>query len=192
MLAQWTQTFDEYRANRIAGFLSRFIDPQDTVLDCGCGHMLVARSITERVGIGIVGVDVINLNHTDLELCISDGRRLPFAGHSFDVTYLAFVLHHTSNPRQVLRECLRVTRRWVIVLEDVYGNKLELVLLKALDWIGNRPFSSAMSFPYRFKTAREWMAVFQDLGANVVSHVSIRPLPWRPTRHRMFVVEQMR
>lgn len=121
MLAQWTHTFDEYRASRIADFLSRFIDPQDTVLDCGCGHMMVARSVRERIGIEIMGIDVINLNHTDLELCIYDGRRLPFADNSFDVAYLAFVLHHTLNPRQVIGECLRVARRSVIVLEDVYG-----------------------------------------------------------------------
>lgn len=192
MFAKWVQAFDEYRASRIADLLSRFIDPQDTVLDCGCGRMMVTRSVGDRIGTEITGVDVINLNHTDLGLCIYDGRKLPFADNSFDITYLAFVLHHTPNPRQVLRECLRVTRRWVIVLEDVYGNKLELALLKILDWIGNRPFSSAMSLPYKFKTAREWIAVFQDLGANVVSYRSIRPLPWRPTRHRMFVVEQIR
>lgn len=154
--------------------------------------MVVARCVKERIGIEITGVDVINLNYTDLELCIYDGRRLPFADNNFDVVYLAFVLHHTLNPRQVIRECLRVARRWVIVLEDVYRNKLELALLKALDWIGNRPFSSAMSLPYQFKSTREWMMLFQDLGVNVVSQVNVRPLPWRPTRHRMFVVAQTR
>jgi ubiquinone/menaquinone biosynthesis C-methylase UbiE len=189
MLSRCRRAFDEYRACRIAAFSSRFIDLHDRVLDCGCGHMIVARSVRERIAIEIFGVDVINLNDTDMQLCIYDGRRLPFADNSFDIAYLAFVLHHTLDPRKVMRECLRVARRWLIVLEDVYGNKLDLALLKALDWVGNRPFCSAMSLPYNFKSTGEWMSIFHDLGARVVRQENVRPLPWRPTRHRMFVVE---
>jgi ubiquinone/menaquinone biosynthesis C-methylase UbiE len=189
MLARCRRAFDEYRARRIAAFLARFIDLGDRVLDCGCGHMIVTRSVRERMAIEIFGVDVINLNETDMPLCIYDGGRLPFGDNSFDIAYLAFVLHHTLDPRKVMRECLRVARRWVIVLEDVYGNKLDLALLKALDWVGNRPFSSAMSLPYHFKSTGEWVSIFHDLGARVVRQENVRPVPWRPTRHRMFVIE---
>ena len=55
MLSRCIHAFDEYRARRIATFLSRFIDLDDRVLDCGCGQMIVARSVREGMAIEIWG-----------------------------------------------------------------------------------------------------------------------------------------
>jgi hypothetical protein len=97
-------------------------------------------------------------------------------------------LHHVQNPTATLRECLRVTRRQVVVAEDVYQSSLELGMLRTLDWLGNRSVSREMPLPFGFKTEHAWKLIFGWLGAQLETVESIRPIPWRPSRHRLFVL----
>lgn len=191
MFPSWaTLPFEEYRARRIARYLLPHLSAGERVLDCGCGSMLITRWLRTSVGVRAYGTDVINLNRTDLNLCLSAGERLPFASNSLDTVCLVFVLHHVHSPTATLRECLRVARRQILVAEDVFETALELRLLKVLDWVGNRSISSAMSLPFNFKTERQWAHVFRGLGLRIAQVQNMRPLQWRPSRHRLFVLEK--
>jgi ubiquinone/menaquinone biosynthesis C-methylase UbiE len=185
------QIFDEYRARRIAADLATALDGEQTVLDCGCGRMEIAQQLHAMLGTDVVGLDLISVNQTSLPLCLGNGIQLPFADQSFDAVYVALVLHHSRQPEHVLAECLRVTRRLLVVLEDVYNNSLERSLLKILDWLGNRSISPDINFPYNFKKEAEWLHIFHKLGVRLQRAQAIRPVPWRPSRHRMFVLEKI-
>ena len=176
----------------MAQYLLRHIGFGELVLDCGCGSMLIADSLSEHADARVYGTDVINLNRTALSMCLSAGERLPFESNSMDTICLVFVLHHVYSPSDTLRECLRVTRRRVIVAEDIYENPLELGVLRALDWLGNRTVSGEMDLPFGFETELGWGAIFQELGMTVATVECIRPIPWRPSRHRLFVLEKPR
>ena len=189
MVVNIVEAFDEYRAERVAGFLEEAIQPGARVLDCGCGKMRVGELISQELNIEVIGVDVISLNETDLDMCLGDGGRLPFEDNSFDAVYVVSVLHHTEKSQRMLRECLRVARDQLVVMEDVYRNGFERLLLKLFDWLGNRPFVAEMSLPFTFCSEREWLAQFKKLGVKVAKVVPVRPVPWRPTRHRMFILE---
>jgi hypothetical protein len=152
--------------------------------------MQIARLLQEQCRVHAFGTDVIHLNHDNRRFCLSSGERLPYASNTFDVVFMMFTLHHMTNPADALIEGLRVSRRHVIVLEDVYETRFELRLLKALDWSGNIVISKNMSFPFNFKTEDEWKAVFALLGARLIAVEIIRPVPWRPSRHRVFVLEK--
>jgi ubiquinone/menaquinone biosynthesis C-methylase UbiE len=188
LISNLVSGFDDYRARRIADNLTRTIQTKGRVLDCGCGKMAVAKLVSQELGTRVVGVDVISLNNTDLNMCIGDAGRLPFADNSFEAVYAVSVLHHTLQAQTVLKECLRVTRNQLVIVEDVYQNEFELELLKVFDWIGNRPVSAEMHLPFTFRSESQWRRLFKKLGAKVRSVKSIRPVPWRPTRHRMFVL----
>src|SRR3990172_9064314 len=152
MLPKWATTaFEEYRANRIADYVLKFVKQGETVLDCGCGSLLVTQDIQHRSGASVFGADVLHLNRTRLSMCVCPGERLAFASQSVDVVLLIAVLHHTRHTVQTLEESLRVARERVIVLEDVYGSRMELHLLKALDWLVNLSMSLEMNLPYEFK-----------------------------------------
>jgi ubiquinone/menaquinone biosynthesis C-methylase UbiE len=183
-------SFSTYRASRIANHLSKFVNPNETVLDCGCGSMLVSEMLQGRCGVNAFGADVIRLNQTNHHFCLCSGESLAFKSASFDVVFLIFTLHHISNPIDALEEGLRVTKKRLIVLEDVYQNQQELQLLKILDWYGNILISKEMSFPFNFKTETEWKSIFNSLNAKLITVESIRPTPWRPSRHRLFVLEK--
>lgn len=180
-------SFSTYRASRIANHLSKFVNSNETVLDCGCGSMLVSEILQERYGVHAFGADVIRLNQTNHHFCLCSGESLAFKSASFDVVFLIFTLHHICNPVYALEEGLRVTKKRLVIVEDVYQNKQEYLLLKALDWYGNILISKEMSFPFNFKTEAEWKAIFQDLDTKLITVENIRPTPWRPSRHRLFV-----
>jgi ubiquinone/menaquinone biosynthesis C-methylase UbiE len=191
MIPRWFfDAVTHYRAGRIADFLAKHLSPGETVLDCGCGSMLIADMLRRNCGIRAFGSDVIHLKQRDDFFCLCSGERLAFADGSFDTTCLAFVLHHVSDPIAALRECLRVTRKRLIVLEDVYQSPFELELLKLLDYHGNRAITKEMSFPFNFKTEMEWREIFKDLDLVSAAVENIRPNQWRPSRHRMFVVDK--
>lgn len=181
--------FDSYRAARIAGFMADFIRPRDRILDFGAGSLFVARAVERDLRARVVGVDVLPSQNGSLPFSVYDGKRLPFGQGVFDGCYLAFVLHHTRRPKAALRECLRVSSGVVIVLEDVYRSAAEKLILSMFDWIGNRPFTADMQLTFNFRTDRAWRKLITDLGAELLAIRSVRPIPWRPTRHRMYVIQ---
>ena len=77
-----------------------------------------ARSIDPRLG-----------ELHDLELCIADGRALPYADATFDIVHSSMVLHHFDPPDAIafLREARRVACRGVVVNDLVRGR---------LNWAG--------------------------------------------------------
>ena len=183
-------SFADYRANKIATQLSKFVHHNETVLDCGCGSMRISEMLQEKSGVTAFGADVIRLNHNNHNFCLCSGENLAFKSGSFDVVFLIFTLHHITNPMRALQEGLRVANKRLIVLEDVYQNQPELKLLKILDWYGNILISKDMNFPFNFKTENEWKSVFESLDTKLITVESIRPTAWRPSRHRLFVLEK--
>jgi ubiquinone/menaquinone biosynthesis C-methylase UbiE len=186
----WIFMIEEYRANRIAASLAQFVDPGETVLDCGCGSMSVAQALHKQTGAKILGSDVIAMNRTDLSMSLCPGEWLSFASKSVGTVLLVSVLHHTTDPLKTLNECLRVARRRVIIQEDVYRNAFERWLLGVLDWVCSRAVSDEISLPNRFQSEGEWRQIFADLSVDLVAARSVRPIPWQPSRHRLFVLDK--
>ncbi len=179
-----------HRANRIERGIHRHLAGASTLLDCGCGSMRVSRLIEDRSPIQAFGTDVMNLGADHPRFCVCAGEQLAFPDDTFDVVSLMFVLHHTDDPTVAIRECARVSRRHLLVLEDIYSHPLERQMLKALDVAGNYSISKDMAFPFNFKTVREWECLFSGLGLRLVCSEPIVPNRARPSRHRLFLLEK--
>ena len=48
------------------------------------------------------------------------------------------VLHHCNDPVSVLKECARVSKRWVLIKDHVSDSVYDEKILKFMDWVGNR------------------------------------------------------
>lgn len=188
MIKKIKELFSRRRAKRIACFIYPLLSKGDVVLDFGCGNLLIAEFIQENLDAKIIGIDVIDINLTSLPLEIYDGKRLPFEDKYFDITYSAFAFHHTNVIDLLLSECIRVTKRRIIILEDVYENNFELLITKALDY-SNKLFSLEIDIALNFKTELEWMLLFNKFKIRDVKIQKIRPVLLRPTRHRLFVLD---
>ncbi|MFZ5881701.1 MAG: class I SAM-dependent methyltransferase [Chloroflexota bacterium] len=179
-----------YRAHRIEQALHPHLEGAETLLDCGSGSMRVAKLIEKRLGLKAYGTDVIHLKAGHARFCLCAGERLPFADNSFDAVSLMFVLHHTRDAVVAIKECARVARKRVLILEDVYTHPLEKEWLKFLDVLGNFTISLDMPFPFTFKSVAEWERIFADLGLRLAASEKIVPSPLRPSRHRLFLLEK--
>lgn len=94
----------------------------ETVLDVGCGTGHFTRRFSESATIGwTVGADIdfaaarFAANRGKAAYLVADGRRLPFAGRSFDLVISVTALCFMRDARRALLEMLRVARRRVVL-----------------------------------------------------------------------------
>lgn len=160
------------RTKRIVDSFDEFIEEEEKILDIGAGGGWIGKEIQKRKDAKVTLLDVIDFNQTDLELFLYDGTKMPFLKNSFETALLIFVLHHTKNPLEVLREAKRLSRDRIIVLEDTYASFFDKIFLFFWDILTNlpsffvKPFGEKM--PFHFKKISEWEKIFQELQLKIV------------------------
>jgi len=137
-------------------FLKNFLDTIDfrskTVLELGFGPGGNLKHIATRHVPGkIYGADVSpkmlevatkNLSMHDASLVKIDGASLPYPDHTVDISFTVTVLQHNIDEktfRSLVKELARVTKKTVVVMEDVRKNQMNTA-----DWIG-RPVDTYRS-----------------------------------------------
>ena len=92
-----------------------------------------------------------------------DGSTLAQAAASRDVVSFAYVLHHASGRTvSLLEHAKRVSRRHVVVMEDLQGETHRHAKMQfAHEWQG------------QFRSDEEWRALFRLVGMRVVHHTPI-------------------
>lgn len=168
------------RARRNFNLLKPYL--QGKILDIGAGNCLISELISKKYKVSCI--DVTDNNKTGLPLVLYDGNKLPFKKKSFDTSLLLYVLHHDSNPENLVKEAVRVTRERIIVFEDLYNNGLELLLLKILD-LSNKITSRDVPIPFNFRKEREWLGLFLKYGK-----VKTECIPMvLPRNQKMFIID---
>lgn len=159
---------------------------EGNLLDVGAGRCFIAKTIKEKKGIDVTCIDIKDLNRTDLKLILYDGKKLPFKDNQFTTVLLVYVLHHCEDPEQVLKECIRVTKRNIIIFEDPDPN----FMTKFMDYIFNtiRGVKATM----QFKTIGQWKSLFQELNLELVKVERNVEKQWFYPfiEHVMFVVKK--
>jgi ubiquinone/menaquinone biosynthesis C-methylase UbiE len=155
------------RAKRIAPLCRGLVQYGQKVLDFGSGSGHIAAQIRKHSGAEITCLDIVDYNRSDLPLVVYDGRYVPFESGKFDIVLLFFVLHHSPEPAQVLREAKRVLKAdgKMVILEDIYNSRIERWITLALDSVNHHLYS--VSIPFNFKTTGEWEQLFKGLGLTV-------------------------
>jgi ubiquinone/menaquinone biosynthesis C-methylase UbiE len=137
----------------------------DQVLDIGSGNGLICQHL-QQLNYTCTALDLDNLSIVpDLHVTIYDGKCIPFENKSFDLALLLTVLHHSQNPRELLKESARVAQK-IIIIEDIYSNKLQQYLTYAMDTLVNWGHSA---MTYQNKSDKEWQALFRELGFELLS-----------------------
>ncbi|MGE3272305.1 MAG: methyltransferase domain-containing protein [Chloroflexota bacterium] len=112
-----------------------------SVLDAGCGTGVVTRDLARRVGPGgaVLGVDpsagmvavaedlAAQMGVSGVSFLVQDGRRLPHADATFDLTCAVTVLSHVPEREALVHELVRVTKpggRLLVVDGDFAANQL--------------------------------------------------------------------
>jgi ubiquinone/menaquinone biosynthesis C-methylase UbiE len=150
--------------------LSDLILPQlrdgDRVLDVGCGGGALAARLhsdaaTRGVDVQVTGLERHPRGGEPIRVTSYDGGRFPFPNQTFDVVIVADVLHHEPNPDALLRECIRVSKRNVVIKDHQLCGPLAKVRVSLIDWAANAPYGVKCLF--RYNRPEEWDAMLRDL-----------------------------
>lgn len=158
------------RLERLVHHLAEVVPQGFSVLDVGCGDgRMAARLQAARPDLVVDGIDVLKREKAWIPVQSFDGRTIPFPDASVDVLMFIDVLHHTDNPRDLLREAARVARRTIIVKDHLSDAWFALPTLRFMDRIGNARYGVAL--PGNYWSRQYWDSVFHAL--------SLKPVEWR-------------
>jgi ubiquinone/menaquinone biosynthesis C-methylase UbiE len=165
------------RTKRVVDFFEGFVEEGEKILDIGTGGGWVAKELEKRKKAKITLLDVTDFNQTDSKLVLYDGKNIPFADNHFDTSLLIFVLHHCLDPLKVLKEAKRVSRRKIIVIEDVPTSWLNKIFLCFWDILSNlisilKPPGEIIAF--NFKSVSRWQEIFKEFNLKTIGQKEYR------------------
>jgi SAM-dependent methyltransferase len=169
----------ERRVRTLASRLAPLFPRSASVLDVGCGDGRIAAEILRlRPDLSMAGLEVRARSDARIPVTTFDGHHLPFGNGQFDVVLFVDVLHHTTEPDELLREARRVGRKAVIIKDHDAQGPLAYPILRWMDRVGNARF--AVALPHNYLRWSEWMRTFGQLGYTVdtvLRRLRIYPLP---------------
>ena len=151
----------EKRAEFFTRLFENYLDPESEILDIGGGWGFYDEPLKRR-GHHPVVLDVRRPGYQKAPVVLYDGYgRFPFPDKSFDTSLLITVLHHIADPAAVLEEAWRVTRKTVVLIEDLYHHALGRWWTVLRDRIYNFEF---FGHPCQFRKREEWLQMVRGLG----------------------------
>ena len=92
---------------------------------------------------------------------------------------LSMMLHHCGDPAVVLKECARVSKKWVIIKDHISDSRYDEIVLSFMDWVGNR--SHGVVLPYNYLSSSDWSAAIGEAGLKKIdsfTKLKIYPMPF--------------
>jgi ubiquinone/menaquinone biosynthesis C-methylase UbiE len=169
------------RIRQISRSISNLI-PQNvvSVLDVGAGTGEMAQAINRlRPNLEIFGADVYIRPKTAIPVLKYDGNKLPFEDASFDAAIMVDVLHHCKDPVSVLKECARITKKWVVIKDHIADSTYDRKKLMFMDWVGNRAHGVVLH--YNYLSSSEWNTAFNKTKLKIVTKkdvLNLYPMPF--------------
>lgn len=153
---------DAQRHHLIAALAPFFPEEKAEVLDIGAGNGEFAALLQKAMpSLSIQGCEVTDRGKSFIPMTYYDGKRVPFADKSFDYAMVINMLHHTADPRIVLKEAARVSRKGIIIKDHYANNRFDYYNLLAMEYM-NPGFRQIMQLPLHFYSEKEWSLIFAE------------------------------
>lgn len=164
-----------------------FIRNNSELLDFGCGSGIVAKEFEKAFNLKIKGVDIIDNRVENIPFELYNGKDLSFFNdNSFDTVLVSYVLHHTNNPIEQIKEIKRVSKDTVIV----YESPCDGFFYKAMCSIHGISFAKYFQKNKnkgKFFTTKEWKEIFKENGFNVVKE---KIVGYFPLKNTLFILKK--
>lgn len=137
----------------------------NTLIDIGCGTGVITEKLHDRYQF-VTGFDVVNHNLSNKIKFVlgSPNKLLPFNDKEFNFAIIIFVLHHSNDPKHLLKEVSRISN-YVIIFEDIITNPVHKYYTYFIDSLINFEW---FGHPHNNKTDEEWKNIFSGLGYQMI------------------------
>ena len=151
------------RAREVVSIFADWLEAPATWLDVGGSWGFSAEELRRR-GFDAWVVDVVKPAVQAVPVLIYPGDKLPFGDDSWNVVSMITMLHHVPEPAALVREAARVSKKYVLLVEDLdgFGGRFWMVLR---DQIFNLEF---VGHPKQFRGEKEWPVFFAEQGLKLV------------------------
>ncbi|NPV50693.1 MAG: class I SAM-dependent methyltransferase [Candidatus Methanofastidiosum sp.] len=157
--------FARKRAEILYLSLEEFLKKEEIILDVGCGSCNVLEILEER-DFNVVALDIKNTSIVEgITPVVYDGKKMPFADNTFELSMILTVLHHTNHQKELIKEVMRVTKNRIIILEDIYTNRIDKLITKFVDGLINLELNGINSN----RKDSEWRILFNNLGLKILN-----------------------
>ncbi len=136
----------------------------------------------------VSSIDVVDLSHQKgkTKISIFDGKKIPFRNKIFDTSLLMFVLHHTNDQDELIKDCIRVTKNFLIIGEDIIQNQVDTIFGNI--HLNSSPWSKGTD---SFKTHPNWIKFFAKHNLELINTVTIPRFiyPVYPVSRKIYVLK---
>ena len=162
--------------------IANFIEPRARVLDVGCGDGALLALLQEQLQVDGRGVE---LSQRGVNECVARGLSVIqgdadtdlvfYPDKGFDYVILSQTLQATRDPRQVLRELLRIGDRAIVSFPNFGHWRMRLSLL----FRGRMPVTKDLPHSWydtpniHFCTIRDFVELCDEIGATVESATAL-------------------
>ncbi len=158
--------FDKTYKKGLANKISPLCADNARILDVGCDDGVLSDMLIQKNhSLTIKGIDIQAHRLAKIPRKIYDGKKIPYQDKQFDITMAVDVLHHTRDIGSLLQEMKRVTKRYIILKDQVCNNPISFLILAFSDWLTNAPFG--VKCAYNFPSWNKWNDYFNQLGLRV-------------------------
>ena len=180
------------RANKMINQFEEFLEEGESFLSVGDADGAVSLQMQHRCGLIGRGLDVdIGISRVEkVPIDYYDGITMPYEDDAFDVVCALFTLHHCNDLEAVLNEMVRVAKKKIVIMEDVYKTDLGFRIVCFMDRLENRLVSSEINLPYNFKKVTEWEETFTDLGLKITKSKGFKIALGMPVRNHIFCLQK--
>lgn len=161
----------EKRACEVVSVFEGWFDPKEASrwLDVGGSWGFCANELRKKGFLAFV-LDVVKPAVQAVPVFVYPGDKIPFRDGSWDVVSMITMLHHVPQPQALVEEAVRVSKKYVLLTEDLdgFGGRFWTVLR---DMIFNLEF---FGHPKQFRGQDEWTAFFEKCGLRLVKFVKVQ------------------
>jgi SAM-dependent methyltransferase len=168
----------ERRTDVLSRHLADLLPPDASALDVGAGDgLLASKLLARRPDLQLSAVEVLARPHAHVPVELFDGRHLDLPDGSVDAVLLVDVLHHATDPLELLQEARRVAREAILVKDATTRGLFARATLSLMERLANTPHG--ISIPETFWSEKQWEDAFSRLELHVdVRRTRLGLYPW--------------
>jgi ubiquinone/menaquinone biosynthesis C-methylase UbiE len=170
-------------------YLPPYLKNTKKVLDLGASCGRLSKELSKKLQYTeFIGIDTHVQPKTFIPIKKYDGKNIPFPDNSFDCVMIIDVLHHDEHPELILQEARRVSKKNILIKDHYWKNKIDFILLKYADYIGNKPYGIAL--PYNFLKISDWEDMIKKTNLKISKSKKFKYNLFDPCKHIIYLLEK--